>query len=56
MLNFVVNITFTTKKISLTSNFSNQKLLVTIMTNLNIGLQNKKIMITKIVIIMDKKL
>jgi len=33
---------------SLVTNFSNQKLLVTIVTNLDINLQNKKILVTKI--------
>jgi len=44
------------KNTSLTMNFSEFKLLVTIVTNLNTNLQNKKLLVSKIVIIIIKKL
>jgi len=44
------------ENISLITNFSDKKLLVTILTNLYINLQNKKLLVIKIVIIMNKKL
>jgi len=44
------------KNVSLTTNFSDQKLLITIVTNLYTNLQNKKLLVTKIVTIMNKKL
>jgi len=48
---------YTTKKnISLTINLSNQRLLGTIITNLHTNLQNKKLLASKIVTIMNKKL
>jgi len=40
----------------LVTNFSDQKLLVTIVTNLDTHLQSKKILVTKIMTIMNKKL
>jgi len=40
----------------LVTNLSDQKLLVTIMTNLDTNLQSKKILVTKIITIMNKKL
>jgi len=44
------------ENVSLVTNLSDQNLLVTIMTNLNINLQSKKLLVTKIVTIMNKKL
>jgi len=44
------------KKTSFTTNFSDQKLLVIIVINLDINLQNKKLLVTKMVTIMNKKL
>jgi len=44
------------EKASLTTNFSSQKLLVTMITNLDINLKNKKLLVPKTVIIMNKKL
>jgi len=44
------------ENVSLTTNFRDKKLLVTIVTNLNTNLQNKKLLVTKIVTIMNKKL
>jgi len=41
---------------SLITNFSDQKLFVTIMTNLDTNLQSKKLLVTKIVTIMNNKL
>jgi len=43
------------QNISLMTNFSNQKLLA-MMTNLNTNLQNIKLLVTKIITIMNKKL
>jgi len=40
----------------LTTNFSDKKLLVTITTNLDTKLENKKLLVTKIVTFMNKKL
>jgi len=39
----IIKITYTTRKSSLVTNFSDQKLLVTIITNLDTSLQSKKI-------------
>jgi len=44
------------KYVLLVTNFSDQKLLVIIMTNLDTNLQSKKLLVTKIVTIMNKKL
>jgi len=44
------------ENVSLVTNFSDQKLLFTILTNLDTYLQSKKILVTKIVTIMNKKL
>ena len=44
------------KNISLVTNYSDKKLLVTIVTNLYINLKNKKLLVTKIVTIINKKL
>ena len=44
------------ENVSLTTNFNDQKLLVTIVTNLDINLQNKKLLVTKIVNSMKKKI
>jgi len=43
------------ENVSLVTNFSYQKLLVTIVTNLDIILKNKKLLVTKIVTIINKK-
>jgi len=43
------------ENILLVINFSDQKLLVTIITNLNANLKNKKLLVTKIVTIINKK-
>jgi len=42
------------ENVSLTINFSDQKLFI--ITNLDTNLQNKKLLITKIITIMNKKL
>jgi len=42
--------------VSLRINFIDQKLFVTIMTNLDTNLQNKKLLVTQIFTIMNKKL
>jgi len=44
------------KYVSLKINFSDKNLLVNIVINLNINLQNKKLLVTKIGTIMDTKL
>jgi len=44
------------ENISLTINFSDQKLLITRVTNLDIDLQNKKLLVIKIIIIKNKKI
>jgi len=44
------------ENISLTISFSDKKMLVNIVTNLDINLQNKKLLVTKIIIIMNKKI
>jgi len=36
-------------------NFGDQKLLINIVTNLDTNLQNKKLLVTKIITIMNKK-
>ena len=41
--------------VSLITNFNDLKLLVTIVTNLDSNLENKKLLVTKIVTIMNKK-
>jgi len=40
----------------LVTNFCDQKLLITIVTNLDTNLKNKKLLVTKIVTIINKKL
>jgi len=44
------------ENVLLVINFSDQKLLVTILTNLDTNLQSKKLLVTNIVTIMNKKL
>jgi len=44
------------EKASLTTNFSDQNLLVTIVTNLDTNIQNKKLLVTKIVTIINTKI
>jgi len=44
------------ENVLLVTNFSDQKLLVTILNNLDTNLQSKKLLVTKIVTIMNKKL
>jgi len=43
------------ENVSLTTNYNDKKLLVTIVINLDTNLQNKKLLITKIITIMNKK-
>jgi len=42
------------ENVSLVTNFSKQKLLVTVMTNLDTNLKNKKLLVTKLVTIINK--
>jgi len=42
--------------VSLVTNFSDQKLLMTIVINLDINLKNEKLLVIKIIIIINKKL
>jgi len=43
------------ENVSLVTNFSEQKLLVTIVTNIDTNSQSKQLLVTKIVTIMNKK-
>jgi len=53
---FIIIILSLQENASLVTNFSDQKLLVNIMTNLDTNIQSKKLLVTKILTSMNKKL
>jgi len=53
---FIIIILSLQENASLVTNFSGQKLLVNIMTNLDTNIQSKKLLVTKILTSMNKKL